>query len=245
MAEAKVEHEPGADAADPKDGAVPTGDAPPPQAPLDLPAGRSRRAIIFFIVTMVLTLAIDLVVKTQSFKHVAGEPVVLSFETASDTSFDPIPPHPPIVVLGKVLALKLTVNRGAVFGIGQGKRWVFVVVSLIAIAVIGRVFYKSAATAKWTHLCLGLILAGALGNLYDRLVFGAVRDMFWLFPGVSLPFGWHWPNGSDQLYPWIFNIANVALVVGVLLLVVIMWRADMRAAKLERESREAEEASAK
>ena len=38
-----------------------------------------------------------------------------------------------------------------------------------------------------------MILAGALGNLWDRVMYDAVRDLFLLFPGVNLPFGWSWP----------------------------------------------------
>jgi lipoprotein signal peptidase len=69
-----------------------------------------------------------------------------------------------------------------------------------------------------------MILAGALGNLHDRIHFNAVRDLLWLFPGLTLPFGLHWPGGQSGLYPWIFNIADVALLVGVALLLIIIWR---------------------
>ncbi|NJS15352.1 MAG: hypothetical protein HC788_13065, partial [Sphingopyxis sp.] len=76
---------------------------------------------------------------------------------------------------------------------------------------------------------LGLVLAGALGNLYDRVVYGAVRDMLHMFPGVELPFGWTWPNGLRDVWPWVFNGADVSLLVGVGVLLMgignglIMW----------------------
>jgi signal peptidase II len=74
------------------------------------------------------------------------------------------------------------------------------------------------------HFGLALILAGALGNLYDRIMYGAVRDMLYLFPGVKLPFGITWPGGNPELYPWIFNIADAALCVGVVLIILTMLR---------------------
>ena len=43
-------------------------------------------------------------------------------------------------------------------------------------------------------------------------MYDAVRDLFLLFPGVNLPFGWSWPGGARGLYPWIFNAADVYLV---------------------------------
>ena len=55
-----------------------------------------------------------------------------------------------------------------------------------------------------------------------------------LFPEVRLPFGLHWPDGSDGLYPWIFNVADVCLVCGLIVLMILMYRhdrAEARAAK--------------
>jgi signal peptidase II len=131
----------------------------------------------------------------------------------------------PIVVLPRFLHLQLWLNEGAVFGIGQGQRWLFAAVSIIAVVVIWRVFARSAAGQWGFHLALAAILAGALGNLYDRLRFAAVRDMIHLFPDIHLPFGWTWP-GTEQrgLYPWIFNFADMWLVGGVVLLLIITWR---------------------
>lgn len=188
------------------------------------PAGKVPVVVVVFLSIVVTMLAADLVVKSISFERVAGAPVVLTDENSADPEV--VPPHPPINLVPYVLSLKLTVNRGAVFGIGQGQKWMFIIISLIAVGVIGRVFWKSESNRRWFHVCLALILSGALGNLYDRMLFGAVRDMLWLFPDVKLPFGWTWGNGSDEIYPWIFNIADVALVVGVTVMIFVMWRYD-------------------
>lgn len=185
---------------------------------------RAPGAIALFVAIAALLLGVDLVSKRVSFEHVAGVPV--STDREPDGTLPPVPRHDAIIVVPKVLALRLTWNHGAVFGIGQGKRTVFIVFSLVAVAVIGGLFVRSRANERVLHVALAAVLAGALGNMYDRVVFGAVRDMLLLFPGVELPFGWSWPDGSRGLYPWIFNVADVCLVVGLLALLVLAWRAD-------------------
>lgn len=123
------------------------------------------------------------------------------------------------VVVPNVLAIHLVLNRGAVFGLGQGYTWLFVVVTIVALGSIAWAYARSRAEHWLFHLTLTLVLAGALGNLFDRIVYGAVRDMLWLFPGVNLPFGWSWGEGQRGLYPWVFNLADVYLTFGIALLI--------------------------
>jgi signal peptidase II len=118
-----------------------------------------------------------------------------------------------------VLRIRLVLNLGAVFGMGQGKTWVFVVITIAAVVIIGYSFATTDRRAWLQQLLLAMVLAGALGNLYDRLVHGAVRDMLHLFPGVRLPFGWTWPGGNAEVYPWVFNLADVCLTIGIALIV--------------------------
>jgi lipoprotein signal peptidase len=102
------------------------------------------------------------------------------------------------------------VNQGALFGFanthGMLANSVFAAVSVLAALAI---VYWSAlrATARDGALCvaLGLILGGTLGNLYDRLVFGGVRDFIY----------WHYRDAFD--WP-VFNIADCCLVCGAFLL---------------------------
>jgi len=216
-----------------------------------LMAGRHLPAVVLFVLIVVATLGLDLWFKAWAFRNVADQPILLDRDAEDGTTLvqtldgagklvthprarehepaSAIPFHEGKVVVPNILALRLTINTGAVFGLGKGKQWVFVVVSVFAVIIISLVFFRSDARSKWFHITLALILGGALGNMYDRAMYNGVRDMCLLFPGVKLPFGWHWPGfvgGSDEVYPWIFNIADAALVVGVISLFFISWHSD-------------------
>ena len=100
------------------------------------------------------------------------------------------------------------VNQGALFGFLKNYQTManggFAVVSLLAALAIG-VWSMQPSTGRDRWLCaaLGLILAGTLGNFYDRVVFQGVRDFL------------HW----NYLFDWpVFNVADCCLVVGASLL---------------------------
>lgn len=99
-------------------------------------------------------------------------------------------------------------NRGASFGLfNSGSPWVSWLLSAFAIAVAGGlVFWLRRITDRWTATALGLIIGGALGNVIDRLRFGAVADFFDFYVGA-----YHWPA---------FNIADSAITVGVAILLI-------------------------
>ncbi len=192
-----------------------------------MPAGRSRRAVMVFLLITAAVLGADLLIKSWSFRTVAGTPVQLTpLVTENHRAFWSQYPHEATVVVPSVLNLRLTTNTGAVFGLGKGNRVVFIAVSVVATGVIGLLFWRSPHRAWVLHGALALILAGALGNLYDRWQYAAVRDMFHMLPGVNLPWGLSWPapavpaghpplDGPTEVWPWIFNLADVALMVGV------------------------------
>jgi len=104
-------------------------------------------------------------------------------------------------------------NRGAVFGIGQGARTLFIAVSVMALALLVYLFVKSGHQRLYQVL-LGMLLAGVLGNLYDRAIYGYVRDMIYAFPDRQWSELWSaLPDAS--VFPWIFNIADSLLCTGV------------------------------
>lgn len=192
-----------------------------------VPAWRSPAAWATLLVIFAAGLAIDLATKTWAFRTVAGRPIELVYEEASRPSFMP-PPHVPIHALPwDLLDFSLVVNHGAVFGLGQNRRGVFVVFTIGAVAVALWVFgWWTTARSRLAHVGIGLVLAGGIGNLYDRLVFGAVRDFLHMLPRWDLPFGIHWPGGSTEVFPWVFNIADVQLLAGMALLMLAVRASD-------------------
>ncbi|WP_164671739.1 signal peptidase II [Staphylococcus massiliensis] len=98
-------------------------------------------------------------------------------------------------------------NKGAAFGILQGQRWFFIIVTLIV--VLGIIYYlqTEGSNNRRISFALSLLLGGAIGNFFDRLIRGEVVD--------SLDF-----RLID--YP-IFNLADVFIVSGVALMILDMW----------------------
>ena len=139
---------------------------------------------------------------------------VLSSRAHPEVPASAIPRHDPIEVIPGVLNLQLTINTGAVFGIGKGFRTGFLIIGVLAIGVIGYTFYRTSQKDYIFQIALAMILSGAIGNLYDRYFFAAVRDMLHMLP-------------STGLWPWIFNIADVALVVGVTVILIRSLAVDL------------------
>ena len=202
------------------------------------PAWTSPRAWGVLVGVLVASLALDLWSKSWSFDHVAGYPIVLpDRDTVADASYR-LPFHEGMRALpGSLLDFHLVLNRGAVFGIGQQQRWLFVCFSVLAVVVGLWIF------ARWTrermtlaHVGIALVLAGGLGNLYDRLFVGAVRDFLHMLPRWNLPFGLSWPGGATEVFPWVFNVADVSLLVGLGLLYLHSRGEEKRTARAKAQS---------
>ncbi len=202
----------------------------------EVPAWRSRRAWAVLLGVLAIVLAIDLWSKSWAFAHVADEPIELpAREIVADPAFR-LPWHEgQRAIPGDLLDFRLVLNHGAVFGIGQHKRWIFVAFTIVAVAAglwVFGAFTKRSSTLA--HVGLALVLAGGLGNLFDRLTVGAVRDFLHLFPRWDLPFGWEWPGAGREVFPWIFNVADVSLLAGIGLLLMASTREDRRRADARR-----------
>ena len=190
--------------------------------PGNLPAWRSPLAWSILLLVTILGLSLDLWSKHWAFENVGPYPVVLDRdEILANPGWRP-PPHEGRVVLPfGLLDFDLVMNHGAVFGIGQQQRGIFITFTLVAVVVATFIFaFWTRARSHWVHLGIGLILAGGLGNLYDRIAFGAVRDFLHMTPTWNLPFSWNWPNGSTELFPWVFNVADVLLLAGMGILII-------------------------
>lgn len=193
------------------------------------PAWRSVSAWITLALVFASGAGADLWTKAWAFRTVAGEPVVLVYEELAGNRGYRLPYHQGLqAVPADLLDFRLVLNHGAVFGIGQDKRIIFVLFTMVAILVALSVFARwTRADSRLAHVAIGLILAGGVGNLYDRIVFGAVRDFLHMFPRWNLPFGWRWPgNATPEVFPWVFNVADVLLLAGMALLLICVHRRD-------------------
>ena len=103
-------------------------------------------------------------------------------------------------------------NFGAVLGVGQGRTAMFVGFTFLALALLTWLFVDSKRSHSGLHLFLGCVVAGAIGNLYDRMQFAYVRD----FLRFTFRADWAtWGGDSHYVWPYVFNIADVFISVGV------------------------------
>jgi signal peptidase II len=122
-----------------------------------------------------------------------------------------------IPIIDNILYITSHRNRGAAWGILQGQMWLFYVITIIVIVAI-MYYMQKAAKGKWLlGVSLALMLGGAIGNFIDRVVRKEVVDFIHTYI-----FTYNFP---------VFNIADSALVIGVVVLMIQMLRE-------ERESKE-------
>lgn len=108
-----------------------------------------------------------------------------------------------------------TRNEGIAFGLFSetGSNNLLIAFSVVVLALVGWMLWtacRAPSPEHWTmRAALGLVLGGAMGNLYDRVVFGSVTDFLDFYLGHS-----HFP---------IFNVADSAITVGAALLLINLW----------------------
>lgn len=122
-----------------------------------------------------------------------------------------IPVWPPIFHLSWVE------NTGVSFGLfgGGSARWALTIFSLVVAAILA--VWATKADRRLLAVALGMVMGGALGNVIDRIRFGYVVD-FLDFSGTGF-------------FPWVFNVADSAITVGVVLLILDSFLSE-RAAKV-------------
>lgn len=186
------------------------------------PAYRSPAAWLLLAGVFAAVLALDLTSKSWAFKDVHVTRQTLA---ANPHWVSPQPPKP--LLPWRLLDQRLVFNHGAVFGIGSQQRFFFIAFTTAALAVGVLIFARfTRAQHRLAHVAIGMVLAGGMGNLYDRVTLGAVRDFLHMLPNRPLPFEWRWPGGSPEMFPWVFNVADMALLFGMALLLIHMHRVE-------------------
>ncbi len=127
-----------------------------------------------------------------------------------------------VTVIDGFFNLRLSLNSGVAFGMMQNLPGRRIILSIVGLAALGLVFHYLRQTGPRQtrmHLALGLVAGGAVGNLIDRIAAGKVTDFIvWYYKSHE------WPA---------FNVADAALVVGVILMALEMLLEKRHAAPAE------------
>lgn len=128
-----------------------------------------------------------------------------------------IEPYEHIDVFGSFVRLTYIRNPGAAFGINLGphSREIFMALSVLALAILATMYWYTPAADRVRLLAIALICGGALGNLVDRL-----RSVVGVVDFVDVGLG-------DLRWP-VFNVADMAVTTGAIVLALSLWQEDRR-----------------
>lgn len=152
-------------------------------------------SVVLFIISTIALIAVDQITKIWAVTqlHEAGRV---------------------IPIINGVFELRYTENRGVAFGMLQGQLWLFVPLTLLVVVLFGVMLMRSPLRRyKLFTIPAVMIIAGAIGNLIDRILYGYVID-FLYFRLIDFP---------------IFNFADCCVVVGAILLFIFflfVWKDD-------------------
>ncbi len=112
------------------------------------------------------------------------------------------------VIIKNALVLTYLENTGAAFSMLEGKRLIFIIITIIFSVIIFFFFLKIKPDRRYSplYICLTVILAGAVGNLIDRIMNGFVVDFIY-FQIINFP---------------VFNVADICVTLGVIFLIIFL-----------------------
>ncbi len=113
----------------------------------------------------------------------------------------------PITLIEGVFQLRYLENRGAAFGMLQNQQWFFLIITIITLCIVTFIYVKLPRDKHFTPLrmCLAVLVAGAIGNMIDRISLGYVVD-FLYFELIDFP---------------IFNVADIFATVSTIVLIIL------------------------
>jgi signal peptidase II len=177
-----------------------------PSATAGSEGGAKSLKLRVFLAIVPVTLVLDWVTKWWAFSAREGTPGPLG------------------ELFGGLVPLTLAYNRGAAFGlsVGDDSRWFFIPVTIVALGLIASLYRQAESRDLLRLSALSMIVAGALGNLWDRVRWN--RGVVDFLGPVDLGF-WDFP---------IFNVADIAISVGAVFLAISFWQEERRHAAAER-----------
>jgi signal peptidase II len=126
----------------------------------------------------------------------------------------------PREVIGDWLRLTLVYNTGAAFGISLGpySRWLFLALAIVALVILGRLYRQTPDHDRFRIASIGLVCAGAIGNVIDR-----IRHPMGVVDFIDIGIGMQrWPT---------FNVADMAVSIGAFMLAWSLWAEDRARAR--------------
>lgn len=111
-----------------------------------------------------------------------------------------------IPIIKNAFHLTYITNTGSAFGLFKGLNLFFILFSIIVIIVIFYYLRKIVKNEKLLQFAVGMLLGGTIGNLIDRLFYGAVTDFI-----------------DFRIWP-VFNVADSAVTISVILLIILLWK---------------------
>lgn len=149
-----------------------------------------------FWIIVAITVALDFLTKAWAVEHL-------------------VPRHMPHRVIGDVLRFTLAYNPGAAFGmhVGPASRWIFAGLSIVIVVVLLRATSDLTRISRLAAFGVPVIVGGAIGNLLDRI---RLREGVVDFIDIGI--------GTTRF--WTFNIADTAVTIGAVCLVIALWQED-------------------
>lgn len=174
----------------------PASPTPEPLAARNTTAVYASKAKPAYWLLTLLVIVLDVVSKALAVKHL-------------------VPRHVPHNILGEYLRFTLAYNPGAAFGInlGPASRWIFASLSIVIVVVLLRSTRDLVVQSRMAAMGVPIVIGGAIGNLLDRIRF---REGVVDFIDV----------GVGTVRFWTFNVADSAVTVGAICLIVALWRHD-------------------
>jgi signal peptidase II len=131
----------------------------------------------------------------------------------------------PIPGLAKIFTFTHVQNTGVAFGQMPGLGWLFMLVNLVVVVGI-LIYYPRLSAGQWPlRLAFALILAGALGNVIDRLRTAIIASEYTGSLWTALPRAYVTDFVDIKIWP-VWNVADMCVVAGVSILAWTLWRAE-------------------
>lgn len=152
---------------------------------------------------------------TARFWIIVAVAVALDFVTKALAVEHLVPRHMPHRIIGDVVRFTLAYNPGAAFGmhLGPGSRWIFAGLSIVIVAVLLQATADLTRTSRLAAFGVPVIVGGAIGNLLDRI---RLREGVVDFIDIGV--------GTWRF--WTFNVADTAVTIGAVCLVLALWHED-------------------